>query len=190
MSRVMDGVILFAILAIFAGFAAHRLPFTASGTVPVRFPIALPIFLLLLVVLSVIDLHTFRLPDWGTKSGMFLGLLVSVLGCWVARVSLISPLQSVVGLLSGYGLLWAIAFGYRLITGREGLGMGDAKLLGMIGSWMGVAAVGNTLFLGSFLGSALVLLLGKGKNIAVPFGPFLATGAILSLAFPQISIFP
>lgn len=151
----------------------------------------LPIFLLLLSVLSVFDFHYFRLPDWGTKTGIALGLVFSILGYFhVPEVSLVSVRQSVLGAALGYGLIWLVACGYRLLAGHDGLGMGDAKFLSMIGAWLGFSAVGNALFLGSLSGSVLMLLLGKKKDFAVPFGPFLTLGTLIFLVFPQISIFP
>ena len=99
--------------------------------------------------------------------------------------------DSLIGILLGGGTLWAIATGYRLLTGKEGMGGGDVKLLAMIGAFIGWQGVLFTIMASSFTGTLVGLILmlrtRKGMKLAVPFGPFLAIGAILYLFFgPQV----
>ncbi len=93
--------------------------------------------------------------------------------------------DSVLGVLIGGGILWAIAEGYFRLTGREGMGGGDVKLLAMIGAFLGWRAIPVTLMIASLSGTALGLAMmmrsGEGRQMAIPFGPFLAAGAVVAL---------
>ena len=89
------------------------------------------------------------------------------------------------GVLLGGGFLWAVAAGYRLLMGVDGMGMGDVKLLAMIGAFLGWQAVLPVVFLGSVAGTIVgvpfMLLKGKDGKLAIPFGPFLSLGALIYL---------
>ena len=93
--------------------------------------------------------------------------------------------QWAIGTLVGGGILWLVAWGYALATGREGMGGGDIKLLAMIGAFLGWQGVLLTLLLASFIGSIIgvAIMVGRGGDakLAIPFGPFLAMGAMVSL---------
>lgn len=140
-------------------------------------------FVLTLLVLSVIDLRTQLLPDRITYPAIPAFFL---LGRVCGQTSLT---DAVLGLVIGYGVIWGIATGYRLLRGREGLGLGDAKLLSLIGGLLGWHALPWTLFLGSVSGLLLavpVLLLRRRASQAesllhseVPFGPFLSLAAVV-----------
>jgi leader peptidase (prepilin peptidase) / N-methyltransferase len=98
--------------------------------------------------------------------------------------------SSLLGVLLGAGLLYGIAWLYYLVRGEAGMGMGDVKLLGVVGGWLGYEAILPTIFLGSLLGSAIGILLVIGSKqrslrSAVPFGPFLALGAVIYFFFGQ-----
>ena len=86
------------------------------------------------------------------------------------------------GIVCGGGLLLAVALGYSFFTGREGMGGGDIKLMAMIGAMLGVQGVIFSIFTasvtGTLIGITLMLLQRKGMQMAVPFGPFLAIGAM------------
>ncbi len=133
-----------------------------------------------LVVLFVIDLEHRILPNRVTLPGIVVGLVASFatdLG-WRA---------SIVGILLGGGILWAIGEGYYRLRGEEGLGMGDVKMLAMIGAFLGWQQVLVTLVLSSLAGSLVGLALiaaGRGTmKYALPYGTFLAVGAaVASLA--------
>ncbi|HEX5681620.1 MAG TPA: A24 family peptidase, partial [Desulfobacterales bacterium] len=94
----------------------------------------------------------------------------------------VGPLQSLIGVLAGGGSLFLVAWGYQLITKREGMGGGDIKLLAMIGAFFGWQGVLFTIFIaslsGSLAGLALMLRSHGDMKLAVPFGPFLAVGAL------------
>jgi len=130
-----------------------------------------------LIVVTFVDLNFRIIPDVISLPGIAAGLGVSFF-----RNDL-SPMDSLWGILLGGGVLLAVFFGYYLITRREGMGLGDVKLLAMIGGFLGWKAVLFVLFSSSLLGalSGLAVMASRKGNLklAIPFGPFLAIGAIL-----------
>jgi leader peptidase (prepilin peptidase)/N-methyltransferase len=132
-----------------------------------------------LLVITFIDLDHRIIPDAITLPGIPIGLAASF------GPGLISPSEALVGILAGGGSLFLVAWGYQLITRREGMGGGDIKLLAMIGAFMGWKGVLFTIFVASFTGTltgiALICRRGGDMKLAVPFGPFLAVGAIAYL---------
>lgn len=144
-------------------------------------------FSLTLVVLSVIDLRTLLLPDRITYPAIPLFFL---LGRVCGQTSL---MDAALGLAAGYAVIWLIATLYRRLRGSEGLGLGDAKLLSLIGGLLGWHALPWTLFLGSVSGLLLSLPLliirrrheaqGSLLHSEVPFGPFLSLAALIYVVF-------
>jgi leader peptidase (prepilin peptidase)/N-methyltransferase len=123
-----------------------------------------------------IDLDTFLIPDILTLPGVVLGLALSF---FTPRLSW---RESLMGIILGAGIFYLIAAGYALVRHKEGLGGGDIKLLGMIGAFIGWKGVTFTILVSSVSGAIVALPLmwrsGKGLGSALPFGPFLAFGAI------------
>lgn len=138
-------------------------------------------FVAALVVVTFIDLDHQIIPDIISLPGIVVGLVVSALGQGPPL------LDSVLGVLIGGGILYAVAVGYHSLTGREGMGGGDIKLLAMIGAFLGWRGVLVTLILGSFtgafVGTALILGRRTDARVPIPFGPFLALGALCALLF-------
>ena len=132
-----------------------------------------------LLVITFIDLDHRIIPDAITLPGIPIGLAASF------GPGLISPSASLIGILAGGGSLFLVAWGYQLITQREGMGGGDIKLLAMIGAFMGWQGVLFTIFVasltGTLAGMALICRRRGDMKLAVPFGPFLAVGAIAYL---------
>jgi leader peptidase (prepilin peptidase) / N-methyltransferase len=127
-----------------------------------------------LIVLFVIDLQHQILPNAITLPGIALGFAFSI---FVPP----GPRDSLIGLLLGGAVPWAIAEAYLRIRGHEGLGMGDVKMLAMIGAFLGWKLMLVTLLIASFSGSLVGLgfiAAGKGARYALPFGTFLAVGAL------------
>lgn len=143
-------------------------------------------FIATLVVVSFIDLDHRIIPDTISLPGIPIFFLASL------AVPTVSWHASALGVLAGGGSLFAVAWAYQLITGREGMGGGDIKLLAMIGAMIGWQGILFTLFAASAIGTAVGLLAmvqsGKGLRLAVPFGPFLATGAVIYLFFGNVII--
>jgi leader peptidase (prepilin peptidase)/N-methyltransferase len=130
-----------------------------------------------LLVITFIDIDHRIIPDLITLPGIPIGVAASFFG-----LTHVSPLESLIGVLAGGGSLFLVAWGYQLITKREGMGGGDIKLLAMIGAFFGWQGVLFTIFVaslsGSLAGLALMLRSHGGMKLAVPFGPFLAVGAL------------
>ncbi|MDH4274828.1 MAG: A24 family peptidase [Gammaproteobacteria bacterium] len=125
-----------------------------------------------LIALSFIDLDHHLLPDGITLPLLWGGLLLSVSG---------GPLSSsaaILGAAVGYGVLWLVYWGYKLTTGKEGMGYGDFKLLAALGAWLGWQAVPIVLMLasiaGAVIGIGLMVAQGRDRHMAIPFGPYLA----------------
>jgi len=135
----------------------------------------------MLVALTGIDIDTQLLPDSITLPLLWLGLAVNLFAVW-------TPLSSaVIGAMLGYGSLWSVYWIFKLVTGKEGMGYGDFKLLGALGAWFGWQAVPLMILLSSFVGAALgiAILLSKrqGRDTPMPFGPYLAGAGLLTLFF-------
>src|SRR5262245_59573568 len=150
------------------------------------------IFVAALIVISFIDLDVRIVPDVISLPGIVAGLLFSVVARYVINdpFELIpSPLSALVGVLVGGGFLLALAWAYEAVTGVEGMGGGDIKLLAMIGAFLGWTSIPFTLFFASLTGSVIGLgfMIGKGvgRRFALPFAPFLCLGALLYLLFGQ-----
>jgi leader peptidase (prepilin peptidase)/N-methyltransferase len=136
------------------------------------------LFVCLLIALFGIDLEHQILPNSITLPGIVAGLLLSV-------IAPPGPQDAVIGVLLGGGVLYAIAGAYYLWRREEGLGMGDVKMLALIGAFLGWKAVLVTLVLSSFSGAvvgvALIAAQKGGMKLALPFGTFLALGALAAM---------
>ena len=140
------------------------------------------LFVCALIVLFGIDLEHQILPNSITLPGIVIGVLFSLAGPPGWRASLL-------GVLLGGGVLYAIAWGYYAVRREEGLGMGDVKMLGMIGAFLGWQAVLLTLVLaslsGALIGVAMISLQRGSMKYALPFGTFLAIGALVAMLAGQ-----
>lgn len=145
------------------------------------------IFLSALVVITFIDLDHQIIPDIISLPGIPAGLVAAYF------LTTVSLTDAVIGALIGGGSLFLIAWGYYFITGKEGMGGGDIKLLAMIGAFIGWQGVFFTIFIasatGSLIGGVLMLFAQKDLKFAVPFGPFLSIGAIAYIFFGPELIF-
>jgi leader peptidase (prepilin peptidase)/N-methyltransferase len=144
-------------------------------------------FVAALIVITVIDLYHQIIPDVISLPGIGVGILASLL---IPQMTLFN---SLVGMLLGGGGLFLIATVYQWLFKREGMGGGDVKLLAMIGAFLGWKAVILTILLGSLIGSiaGIVIMVLKGKDFkyAIPFGPFLSLGAVISLFYQNEIVF-
>lgn len=139
-----------------------------------------------LVVVSCIDLDHQIIPDAISLPGVLLGVIFAGVNPAVGWQS------ALIGAALGGGILFAVALGYQALTNRQGMGGGDVKLLAMIGAFLGWRAVPFTLLLASFLGSVVGLgtMIRQRSNtrLALPFGPFLACGALSYVFFGETII--
>jgi leader peptidase (prepilin peptidase)/N-methyltransferase len=160
------------------------------------------VFAALLVVLAITDLRERILPDQVNFFGLGAGLLFSIFtksldgtALWLANrwfdfpppPMALSFADAVLGALAGSGLLWIVAEGYFRIRGREGMGLGDVKMMAAVGAFLGLKRTMMTVLLGSLLGSVIGILLiaisKKGRDYELPFGTFLGAGALLVVFF-------
>ncbi|HOP17215.1 MAG: prepilin peptidase [Chromatiaceae bacterium] len=148
-------------------------------------PAALAALVLLwgLVALTVIDLDEQLLPDQLTLPLLWLGLLVNIDGLFTDLTS------AVIGAAAGYLSLWLVFQVFRLITGREGMGYGDFKLLAVFGAFLGWQMLPLVILLSSLIGAivgiGLVVLRGRDRQIPIPFGPYLAAAGFVALLWGE-----
>ncbi|TCT24695.1 prepilin peptidase [Thermomonas haemolytica] len=131
-----------------------------------------------LVALAGIDLRTRLLPDQLTLPLLWLGLVAAMEHLYV------QPKPAVLGVMAGYLSLWSVYWLFKQLTGKEGMGHGDFKLLAAIGAWTGLAGVLPTILLSSLVGAVVgsLWLAAKGRDKAtpIPFGPYLALAGWIS----------
>jgi leader peptidase (prepilin peptidase) / N-methyltransferase len=139
------------------------------------------LFIWAMIALAFIDLDTTLLPDDITLPLLWLGLLFNVFGVFASLQS------AVIGAMLGYLILWAIYWLFKLVTGKEGMGYGDFKLLSAIGAWLGWERLPVTILLssvvGAMVGIAMIMLVKHDRRIPIPFGPYLAGGGLAALFF-------
>lgn len=139
------------------------------------------IFTLALIALTFIDFDTQLLPDDITLPLLWLGLLFNL------NFGFTDLKSAVIGAMAGYLILWCVFWLFKIIRGKEGMGYGDFKLLAAIGAWFGwkllpaVILLSSTL--GAIIGIALIVITKRGKEVPMPFGPFLAIGGVAALFF-------
>ena len=125
-----------------------------------------------LVALSGIDLRTTLLPDQITQPMLWLGLLISLITVFV------DPVSALLGAAFGYLSLWSVTRLFKLLTGKDGMGAGDFKLLAVLGAWCGVNAILPIVFISSLVGAIIggiwLATAGKHKDTQIPFGQYLA----------------
>jgi len=132
-----------------------------------------------LIALTFIDFDTQLLPDSITLPLLWAGLSFNLFGTY-------TDLQSaVIGAIGGYLSLWSVYWAFKLATGKEGMGYGDFKLLAALGAWLGWQMLPLTILLSSLVGAvvgiALIVLAKRGRNVPIPFGPYLAAAGLLAL---------
>ena len=139
------------------------------------------LFCMALVVITFIDLEHQIIPDSISLSGIVVGFASSFFLPWLGWQS------SLIGIIAGGGSLLLVAYGYQLLTKKEGMGGGDIKLLAMMGAFLGWRSIPFIIFTSSLFGSVVGLTLmairKKDSQLPIPFGPFLAFGAILFIFY-------
>jgi leader peptidase (prepilin peptidase) / N-methyltransferase len=137
------------------------------------------LFLWCMIALSFIDFDTQLLPDSITLPLLWAGLLLNLGGTFVDLGS------AVVGAAAGYLALWSVYWGFKIATGKEGMGFGDFKLLAAVGAWLGwqmlPLVVLASSFVGAVFGILLMLIAKHGRNVPIPFGPYLAVAGVIAL---------
>jgi leader peptidase (prepilin peptidase)/N-methyltransferase len=137
-----------------------------------------------LVALSLIDFDHQLLPDQITLPLVWIGLIISL---WSSPDSPFAPdmRSSIIGGVAGYLSLWSVYWLFKLLTGKEGMGYGDFKLLAAFGTWLGwqsiLLIVLLSAFAGAVIGIALIVFRGRDRNIPIPFGPYLAIAGWIAM---------
>ncbi|MGK0442272.1 MAG: leader peptidase (prepilin peptidase)/N-methyltransferase, partial [Pseudohongiellaceae bacterium] len=125
-----------------------------------------------LIALTMIDADTQLLPDQITLPLLWLGLICNAFGFYTSLE------DALWGAVFGYLSLWSVYWAFKLITGKEGMGFGDFKLLAALGAWMGWQSLPIIILLsslvGAIIGISLMVINNKDRNTAIPFGPYLA----------------
>jgi leader peptidase (prepilin peptidase)/N-methyltransferase len=137
----------------------------------------------LMVAMTFIDLDEMLLPDVLTLSMLWIGLLVA------AFDDSMSTQSAIIGGALGYLCLFSVYWGFKLITGKEGMGYGDFKLLAAIGVWVGWQHLPIVILMssvvGAIIGITLMLINRKGTDYAIPFGPYLAIAGFITMLYGQ-----
>jgi len=157
----------------------------------IRYGLSLQYLLILLfaatlVTISFIDLDHQIIPDVLSIPGIVAGLAAAFIP------GNVSWFDSIIGIIGGGGTLFLVGLIYEKLTGKQGMGGGDVKLLAMIGAWMGWRSLPFVLLVssltGAIIGSVFLLAAGKGYRVRIPFGPFLSLGALFYIFFgPQLT---
>jgi leader peptidase (prepilin peptidase)/N-methyltransferase len=164
-------------------------------------------FSAIMVVLVFTDLRERILPDVVNFTGLAIGLIFSLFtkptdgtALWIANhlfdypppAPVLSLVDAILGAAVGSGLLWLVSEAYFRLRGREGMGLGDVKMMAMAGAFLGLQRALLTILLGSLLGSligAVVIAVGKkGRDFELPFGTFLGAGAMLVVFFGSATL--
>ena len=160
----------------FSGYIAWYFGFTAAAA-------AAMLFTWTMIALAFIDLDTFYLPDDLTLPLLWAGLVFNLFGGFIDLTS------AVIGAVAGYLTLWVVFWMFKLTTGKEGMGYGDFKLLAAIGAWLGWKMLPLVILLSSFVGAvvgvALIVLARRGRNVPIPFGPYLAVAGLVALFYGE-----
>ena len=157
---------------VMAGLCVWRFGPTLAG-------IGAMLFVFAMIALTFIDLDTFYLPDDITLPLLWAGLLFSLADAHTALSA------AVIGAACGYLSLWSVYWAFKLLTGKEGMGYGDFKLLAAIGAWLGWQMLPLVILLSSLVGAVigigLMIFAKHGREMPLPFGPYLAIAGVIAL---------
>ena len=161
-----------AISGILCGFAAWHFGFGLATMGAI-------LLIWALLALTAIDFDTQLLPDDITMPLIWIGLLFNLYGAFTTLSG------ALLGAIFGYLALWSVYWLFKLITGKEGMGYGDFKLLAALGAWLGWQLLPLIIILSSLVGAVvgitLIVAVKHGRDIPIPFGPYLAGGGLIAL---------
>lgn len=165
-----------AVSGLLSAYAAWHFGFGLAG-------IAAIIFVWVLITLTFIDFDTQLLPDSITFPLLWSGLLLNLNDAFTSLPN------ALIGAVAGYLVLWSVYWAFKITTGKEGMGYGDFKLLSAIGAWLGWTMLPLVILLSSLVGAVvgitLIIFAKHGRNIPIPFGPYLAGGGLIALFWGQ-----
>ncbi|MCX7193737.1 MAG: A24 family peptidase [Proteobacteria bacterium] len=165
-----------ALSGILCGFAAWHFGFGLASVGAI-------LLIWALITLTAIDFDTQLLPDDITLPLIWTGLLFNLNGTYT------SLHDALLGAVFGYLALWSVYWLFKLVTGKEGMGYGDFKLLAALGAWLGWQLLPLIIILSSLVGAVvgitLIVAVKHGRDIPIPFGPYLAGGGLIALFWGQ-----
>jgi len=143
-----------------------------------------------LVAISLIDIDHQIIPDSIVLPLMWVGLIMSLFHPLAGTETLfVSPREAIIGALAGYLSLWTVYQLFKLITGKEGMGYGDFKLLAALGAWLGWQTLHVIILMsavvGAVVGIAMILLRGRDRQLPIPFGPYLAAAGWITMLYGE-----
>jgi len=143
-----------------------------------------------LVAISMIDVDHQIIPDSIVMPLLWVGLAMSLFHPMAGTETLfISPKEAITGALAGYLSLWSVYQLFKLVTGKEGMGYGDFKLLAALGAWLGWQALPTIILMsavvGAIIGIALIIFRGRDRQIPIPYGPYLASAGWITLLWGE-----
>ena len=163
-----------ALTGLLFGLAAWHFGFTAAG-------LGALVLIAALFALTVIDFDTQLLPDDITLPLLWIGLALNAFNVYTDLKS------AVIGAMAGYLSLWSVYWLFKLFTGKEGMGYGDFKLLAALGAWLGWQMLPLTILLSSLVGAlvgiSMMVIARHGRNVPIPFGPYLAAAGLIALVW-------
>ena len=169
--------------AVFAATCAWRFGFSWEALVAIALTLTL-------VPISMIDADTQLIPDSIVLPLLWFGLAMSLFHPVAGSQTLfIAPANAIVGAMAGYLSLWSIYWLFKLITGKEGMGYGDFKLLAALGAWWGwqqlPMIIRMSAVVGVVINVTLIVVRGKDRNIPIPFGPYLAMAGWITMLWGE-----
>ena len=172
--------------ALLAAFAAWRFGFGIEAAAAVLLTFAL-------IALSVIDIDHQIIPDSISLPLVWIGLALSLFHPVAgAEVLFIDPKTAIVGALAGYLSLWSVYHLFRLLTGKEGMGYGDFKLLAALGAWLGWQMLPLIILLsalvGALVGITMIVVRRHDRNVPIPFGPYLAAAGWIAMLYGRVIV--
>jgi leader peptidase (prepilin peptidase) / N-methyltransferase len=167
--------------AILAALAAWRFGFGLEAAAAVLLTFAL-------IAISVIDFDHQIIPDSISLPLIWIGLFLSLFHPFAgADVLFVDPKTAIVGAVAGYLALWSVYHVFRLVTGKEGMGYGDFKLLAALGAWLGWQMLPLIILLsavvGAIVGISMIVIRRHDRNVPIPFGPYLAAAGWIAMLY-------
>ena len=143
-----------------------------------------------LTAIAMIDADTTLIPDSIVLPLLWAGLVVSLFHPQPDSITLfISPRDAIVGAIAGYLVLWSVFWAFKLVTGKDGMGYGDFKLLAALGAWLGWQQLPTIILLSAAVGAAiniaLIVFRGKDRSVPIPFGPYLAAAGWIAMLWGE-----
>jgi len=143
-----------------------------------------------LVAISLIDVDTQLIPDSIVLPLLWVGLTMSLLHPLAGAETLfVAPRDAIIGALAGYLSLWSVYQLFKLVTGKEGMGYGDFKLLAALGAWLGWQMLHIIILLsavvGTIIGIAMIVFRGRDRQLPIPFGPYLAAAGWITMLYGE-----